>query len=363
MLPYHIRLIAVCMLVIETSPFSQARDWWDRHPRSIAIASDGVTLAAASADRFVRVWNTTNGKLTQKIALDQPGRCLAFLGTKSDLAVGDNAGKDSTVSIWKKKDGQYTKTSQTAVHGMVVALAASPDGKWVVAVTVYGHICFIDSSNGTLRRVWQESGNGIHDIAFSSDGKTLYTAGQAFRAWDVKAEELAESTATMKNNIPDMEREWDEKKYTRFYTGNAIAVAPLPGRDAVLGIGWFANTKGTSSDLTLFDGPKGEKKTNIANELGDATFMAVSADGKKLLIGMNNTQLQLWDIRGGKKTTIETKGLGWLRAGVFLRDGNQAAITNDETKRVDIIDLRTGKAVQTLENEPARSIGNTSNSP
>lgn len=323
-------------------------DHWSRHPRSLAVAPDGVTVAAACGDKAVRIWNTTDGKLIHQLSLDNPGRSVTYIGRDGDLAVGDEGGVESTVGIWKHKDGKYSLASRTKVYGVVVALAASPDGKWVVAVTVYGHIYFIDAKDGAMRRAWQESGNGIHDVAFSPDGKTLYTAGQAFRAWDVKAEELPNQTATLRNSVPADERERDEKKYLRFQTGNATSIALLPGEGRVIAVGWFANQKGTASDMTLFEGPKWEKKTLLSDAMGDATFLAISPDGMTMIVGFNSDRLEVWDIREGRKATLKRDGIGQLRAGIYLGDGKRLVIANDDCRQVEVIEAMSGKLVTRL---------------
>ncbi|GGU44746.1 toll/interleukin-1 receptor domain-containing protein [Lentzea flava] len=153
---------------------------------SSAVSADGTTLALAGSDGAVDLWDITGTPARRAVLTGHTMEVsvLRFAPTGSLLASGS---KDDTVRLWN------TATSQqygvlTGASLFVTSAAFAPDG---------GTLAFGDG-NGTVH-LWDVRdpirpktaqpllghADGINALAFAADSRTLASAGEDVRLWNV----------------------------------------------------------------------------------------------------------------------------------------------------------------------------------
>jgi WD40 repeat protein len=156
----------------------------------VAYSKDGTRLATASFDGTVRLWSA-DGKLEQTLGGNRGAMlAVAFNPNGRALAAG---GIDGQVRVWEL-DGKAVPSGrvQRSHASWVNALAYRPDGEGLASVGSDNEVRF-NPGIGRLVVLRPKLGE-VRSVAFSPDGKLL-AAGTRYgitKVWDVeKGEEVA----------------------------------------------------------------------------------------------------------------------------------------------------------------------------
>jgi WD40 repeat protein len=97
---------------------------------AVAFSPDGKTLATASEDKFVRLWEVAGGKELRRFAGHKGAvLAIAFSHDGKNLATG---GADASVRLWNTASGAEVRRLQKHKYG-VAAVIFHPDGQAVVS--------------------------------------------------------------------------------------------------------------------------------------------------------------------------------------------------------------------------------------
>ena len=154
----------------------------------LSYSPDGKLLAAASADRCLRVWDRAKGAFVLSHRAERPLRCVAFHPTGAVAVTDDRTG----VHFYNPRTGGTANgwSSSGQPPGPPMSVAFSPDGKYVAAAGgVGGHSLLAQVKQISPQpRGYLEIGltagmptapadlGGVEQVAWSPDGNALALA-------------------------------------------------------------------------------------------------------------------------------------------------------------------------------------------
>ncbi len=272
---------------------------------SIAVSSDGSTVATASYDGSVQVRDRKSKTLLFPILKNEGGIYnidfshdgkLIAIGSGRDLKIFDKNGKGRTFPTKHEK--------------AITSIAFSPDGAMIATASPDRKI-YIWGIRGNLLQTFIGHGGGIiyrgakASMAFSPDSKLLVSSinDNAIKIWDIngKATELILQHVGLSKQLafsPD---------------GKTIAFSRNDGKVELRD----TNTKKLKEIFETFDSPR------------EITRITFSPDGKTIAIGSNDGKVVLRNIDTKEIRNIPNYR-GTITNIVFSPDGKTIAISNNE---------------------------------
>lgn len=158
---------------------------WAVH--SVAVSPDGQTIASASFDSNIKIWNARTGRQIRN--LNGPGEgpvgwtrsffsdysvySVTFSPDGKTLASG---GAKQPIKLWRLSSGE-NKSTLTGHSGDVYSVAFSPDGKVLASGSSDRTIRIWDLFKGEPLHTLGHS-DTVYTVAFSPDGQTLVSGSK-----------------------------------------------------------------------------------------------------------------------------------------------------------------------------------------
>jgi WD40 repeat protein len=296
----------------------------DSTVRALAYAPGDVsTLASASADGTVRLWNPLTRQnwatFRTEWGVSFP---LAFSPDGGRLAT---AGRQGNLCVWDVAMERPLATLDLQQASPVVGAAFLPDGDRLVAAGQTGARLGEGGLLELFRLSTRESigyrrlfVGGIACLALSADGQTLVVAGNHLR------------TVTLLN--PDDFQQ--QRPLIGIFRG---AVGCL----ALSAAGKTQMAVGSGRVVELWDIAAGKRQAVLRGHRGAVQAVAFSPDGRLLLSGGSDRSVRLWDLEAGKERAAYNWEVGPVYAVAFAPDGMTAAAAG-ETGGIVVWDVEMG---------------------
>ncbi|MGH3751829.1 MAG: AAA family ATPase [Pseudonocardiaceae bacterium] len=305
---------------------------------SAVFSSDGRTLATAGDDQTVRLWNVTDP--ASPVPLGRPltaqGGTVYLVAFSPDGRVLATANEDRTARLWDLRDptnpvplGQPLTGHQAPVR----SIAYSPDGR-TLATASEDHTARLwnlaDPANPVpLGKPLTGHEDGVRSVAFSPNGRLLATgtSDSAARLWDV-----ADAAHPVALGRPFTAHDAPVRSVAFSPDGRLLATGSADGTAKLWNVADPARVMSFSQPL--------------AGGTGTVFAVAFSPDGRALATGSEDGDARLWSIPSA--VVVDRVPLG--SRPVFSPDGRLLAVGSDD-RTVRLWDV-TNPAIPTLLGQP-----------
>jgi WD40 repeat protein len=296
------------------------------HVLAVALAPDGKSLVAASADNSIRLWDVATRKELRQFK-GQPDWVripLAFAPDGKTLAAGSARG---VITLWDVATGKLRAPGE--VHDPYpMGLAFAPDGKALVTSDGTSRVRLWDTATGALVRGFNGKPDddprpGASSLGFVPDGKMVvqtYQYGKGARLWDAAT---GKETLRLDGYATALARD-----------GKTLAVAE------------------TANEVTvsLRDAATGEELRRLAGPEGRVLLLRFSPDAKVLTAcvqGKTDTAVCSWDAATGKVRHVP-KRLSQPGSAVALSGDGRTLALNDLRGGIHVWDLTAWEEVRSV---------------
>jgi WD40 repeat protein len=268
---------------------------------AVEFSPDGGSLATASADGTVRIWNVPSGTpRCDPIRHQGSIVCLAFgAGGKFVLS----AGGDGRAHLWDGADG--SPRGEAFHHrAAITAAALNPDGRQLATGGADGFARLWDVATG--RELFGPLGHDdqVSTLAFSPDGRILATGSvdHSARLWDTASGRLVRRLSEHTGLI------------------RTLAFSPDGGTLA---------TGGQDNKAVLWDVPTGSARARLVHR-ERIRHLAFSPGGLAVATGSADYTARLWAADNGRPLGGPLPHQGDVNAVAFGPDGDTLLTASDD---------------------------------
>ena len=294
---------------------------------TVSYSPDGRTLASASWDGTVKLWNVESGDIIFNLDGHSGGAdALSFSPDGRTIASGS---WDGAVKLWDFESGENIFTLEEHTGG-VDAVSYSPDGRTLASASWDSTVKLWAIEPGKIIATLEGVSSAATSVSFSPDGHTLAvgTMDGAVQLWDVESREMTAALEEMDPwNLPPA----------------VSAVSFSPGGNTLASGAYDGTAK-------IWD-VEAESVLRTFRHSSEVSSVSFSSDGRFLASGAWGGTVTLWDVLYGEKVDAFGHSSG-VNSVAFSPNGD-ALVSGTNAGTIEMWNLEVPASVKPLSNRLA----------
>ena len=328
---------------------------------SARFSPDGKTLVSTSADTTLRLWDAATGKPLKTLTGHSKSVNNARFSPDGTTLVSSSS--DNTLKLWDAKTGAELRTF-TGHGGTVTGVSFRADGQAIASTSKDKTVKIWNVNTGAATLTLTGHTDEVRSVAFSPDGQTLVSGSfdQTVKLWDantgverrtlnghasrvISVNFSADGTAILSTSADRTLRLWDANTGDPLRTLNGHGGGVLDGefdREGTVIVSGSAD-----KTIKLWDGKFGDEQSTLRDHRQGVNDASFSPDGKLLVSASQDKTLKFWGAKSGDVLQTLTGHKDAVTTVQFSPDG-RTVLSGSRDRTLRLWNVRTGLKLRTL---------------
>ncbi len=291
---------------------------------SLAFQPGGHQLASGGDDGDILIWDTKTGSLERTLPkgtdtvyalrYSPDGRLLASGHGFPPLEEVDHMRGRGVVRVWDAATGEVLRTLRGHTQN-VMGVAFSPDGRMLASVSGSsltvpqtaskpGELLLWNSATGERTRKLIGHGGPLTGVSYHPNGKLIATSSwdRTVKLWDARTGNLRQSLAGHQDWV------------------HHVAFSPDGGRIA---------TAGADGAIKMWDTASSQELWTLRGHTKNVTSVAFSPDGRRLASSSSDQTVKIWDGTANPEALTWRGAAGPIARIAFFPDGHRILVAGN----------------------------------